>query len=137
MVAVASFCRADLLWLGAVAAGGLVMGWRAQVGLPSELYLTLLAALTWMTTLLGWYDGRRGDTRQHAKWMIRSDLLTSSAICFRLLHPMLVAMGLGHNLTCQIAVWSSWLFTPGQFEMVTLVRRNCRDPYRLEQPVRH
>lgn len=122
--------------LVAAAPGGLVMGWRAYGGLPSALCFTLLAALTWMTTLVGWHYGRRGDARRHSKWMIRSYLLISSAICLRVLHPLLAAMGLGHELTYQIAVWSSWLLPLGMFEIGTRLRRNCRHPYPQAQPAR-
>jgi len=118
--------------LVAAAPGGLVMGWRAYGGLSSELCFTLLAALTWGSTFAGWYYGWRGDVRRHSKWIIRSYLLISSAICLRLLHPILVVLGLGHELTYQIAVWSSWLLPVGLFEMGTRLSSSCRVPARTE-----
>jgi uncharacterized membrane protein len=105
-------------WLGrcycccvlfAATPGGLVMGLRAYGGLPSVLCFTLLAVLTWISTLLGWRFGRLGNARLHARWMLRSYLLISSAIFLRLLFPLFGTIGLAHQMTYQLSVWASWL----------------------------
>ena len=127
-------------WLGrfycvsvlvAAAPGGLVMGFWAYGGLSSLLCFSLLAGLTWTATFLGWRFGRLGRVKLHAKWMVRSYLLLASAICLRMLHPMLSLLALNHELTYQLSVWTSWVLPLSLFELVCWsgdrARQKCAD----------
>ena len=98
-----------VLVLTAVAPGGLVMGFWAYGGLSSQLCFSLLAGLTWVATVLGWRFGRLGKFKRHAKWMLRSYILIASAICLRLIHPLLSGLQLNHEVTYQLSVWTSWV----------------------------
>lgn len=118
-------------WLGrlycisilvAASPGGLVMGFWAYGGLSSQLCFSLLAGLTWIATFLGWCFGRRGNAQCHAKWMMRSYVLLASAICLRMLHPILSGFELSHELTYQLSVWMSWLLPLSVLEMGNLRR---------------
>ena len=95
------YCVSVLL---AVSLGGLVMGFWAYGGLSSQLCFLLLAGLTWVATFSGWRHGYLGNVEWHAKWMIRSYVLLSSAICLWLLHLMLSSLKLNHELTYQLSV---------------------------------
>ena len=108
------YCLSVLL---AAAPGGLVMGFWAYGGLPSQLCFALLAGLTWFATVLGWRYGRLGNFYLHARWMIRSYLLIASAICLRVIHPVLSGFELHHELTYQLSVWASWLLPLSLFEL--------------------
>lgn len=110
------YCVSVLL---AASPGGLVMGFWAYGGLSSQLCFLLLAGLTWVATLSGWRHGYLGNVEWHAKWMIRSYVLLASAICLRLLHPMLSSLKLDHELTYQLSVWTSWVLPLSLFEIVT------------------
>ncbi|MAI72738.1 MAG: hypothetical protein CMM01_17765 [Rhodopirellula sp.] len=123
------------IWLGrgycfsvllAASPGGLVMGCWAYGGLSSQLCFSLLAGLTWGATFLGWRFGSLGDVERHSRWMIRSYVLIASAICLRLLHPVLSGFELDHELTYQLSVWMSWVLPLGVCELVCLRgKREC------------
>ena len=114
--------------LTAAAPGGLVMGFWAYGGLSSQVCFSLLAGLTWIATFLGWRFARIGQLKKHAKWVLRSYLLIASAICLRLIHPLLSELQLNHELTYQLAVWASWVLPLALFELVRWFsdRAKCR-----------
>jgi hypothetical protein len=63
--------------------------------------------------------------------MVRSYVLLASAICLRLLHPMLSVLALSHELTYQLSVWASWVLPLSFFEIVAWAgdraRQKCAD----------
>ena len=102
------------------APGGLVMALKAYGGWSSTLCFILLSILTWGATAVGWRAARSGAYQRHAIWMVRSYLLIASAICLRILHPVISGFEMGHEFTYQVSVWASWLLPLSLFEICRL-----------------
>ncbi|MEM7373458.1 MAG: DUF2306 domain-containing protein [Bacteroidota bacterium] len=105
-------------WLGRIyvglillfaAPGGLIMGWKAIGGMGASLSFVLLAIVWWGSSFMAWREARRGRWAAHRRWMIRSYLLSLSAISLRFL-SFLFALGDVSGTTSYILIaWLSWL----------------------------
>jgi len=79
-------------------------GWIAR-----SSFLTL-SVLWWFTTWLAWRAIKKGDTKQHRAWMIRSYALTFSAITLRLMQFTLATQThIEMDIAYQIVAWPSWM----------------------------
>ncbi len=94
-----------------------VLGWAAPTGLYLSLHARgglagqfgfLLTDLLWiLATWVGLGRLKRGQTREHAIWMLRSYALTLSAIFFRILHLVFFYAGLGDDWNYLASIWLS------------------------------
>lgn len=112
-----------ILALGAP--GGLGMAFHAIGGWPSVLNFLVLTPLWIWFTVSALQAARRRDFPAHQRWMVRSFLLTNSAVVLRLL-SFITNHYLPHldPVTCYTAnVWLSWLPALGVYEIWRMGRR--------------
>ena len=81
---------AALGWLGPT---GFYLACFAKGGLAGQTGFMVLATLFYLSTVLGVRAIQRGHRRAHVVWMIRSYALILSAVSFRILYPLLHALG--------------------------------------------
>lgn len=79
--------------LAVLAPTGFYLAPYAHGGVAGSLGFALLGIATFATTWTGWIEARRGRMRTHARWMVRSFAMASSAITFRLIHASLGIAG--------------------------------------------
>jgi hypothetical protein len=90
--------------------GALVLSFYAFGGLASKMSFILLSLLWGYCTYKGWHYGKNRMFNEHKKFMIRSYVLTTSAIMLRILSfvSMHYLHFSGENAYVFIA-WGSWL----------------------------
>ena len=99
-----------LLILFLSAPSGLIMGFHANGGIWVKLSFFLLTPLWWFFTYMGYRTIRKGNVREHRKWMIRSFALTLSAISLRLFQYILGFLVIWDpGLQYLMVSWLSWI----------------------------
>ncbi len=89
---------------------GLVMGYHANGGLPSQLAFCILAILWIYFTIMAIRAIRKKDIQSHKRFMIRSFALTLSAITLRLWKFILVYLFEPRPMDAyQIVAWLGWV----------------------------
>lgn len=96
--------------LALAAPGGFYMGFYAIGGWPSIINFTVLAILWWWFTFKAYQLARHRHWERHRRFMIRSFILTNSAILIRLLSFIHNQLQLIDLTTAYILIgWLSWL----------------------------
>lgn len=89
-------------WLGRIyvssvlmflAPTGFFLSFFANGGWLGVFGFLLLGLLTTVTTWKGWIAMRRGRTAEHAKWMVRSFAMITTALTFRIEHIVFQDLG--------------------------------------------
>jgi uncharacterized membrane protein len=78
-------------------------------GLPGRAGFFLLGVITFLTTWRGVAEMKAGRTRSHARWMIRSFAMITTAITFRLYHTAFGLAGWEYETNFLTALWLSVL----------------------------
>ncbi|MEL7147749.1 MAG: DUF2306 domain-containing protein [Bacteroidota bacterium] len=104
--------------------GGLGMSFFALGGLINTLNFLLLSILWILTTFLAFYYAKRKDYAKHRSMMIRSFILTNSAILIRLFsyinHQLLI---FEPETGYTVISWLSWLPTLLIYEILQIKKR--------------
>ncbi len=96
--------------VGICGPAGFVMALYANGGWIARSSFLTLSVLWWFTTWLAWRAIKKGDTKQHRAWMIRSYALTFSAITLRLMQFTLATQThIEMDIAYQIVAWPSWM----------------------------
>lgn len=105
-------------WMGRVYLGigvlvgglaGLYMALFAFGGIISKLGFGLLAVLWLYTGLRAFLAIRRGETREHRRWMVRNFSLTLAAVTLRILLPVSGIAGIPFELAYPAIAWLCWV----------------------------
>ena len=89
---------------------GLIMGWYANGGPPSQVAFILLSLLWWWFTFQAFVSARKHDFKTHRKMMVRSYALTLSAITLRAWKFVLAATLRPHPMDMYMVVaWMGWV----------------------------
>lgn len=107
--------------LFAAAPGGLLMSLYAYGGWVSRSSFAAASILLWCYTFVAWRYAVTKDFRRHGRYMIRSYIMISSAVTLRLVHFVLIEVGVGQFAAYQWAAWLSWLPTLLVCEVLLLV----------------
>lgn len=103
-------------WLGRIYVGsillvlsptGFYLAFFAHGGPAGVAGFLLLGVLTTVSTWKGWIAMRRGRTREHIIWMVRSFAMATSAISFRLVHVALQFTPIDPDRGFLIALYAS------------------------------
>lgn len=90
--------------------GALILSFYAFGGLPSIISFVTLSILWAYCTYKGWYYGKRKMLSEHKKFMIRSYVLTTSAIMLRILSFISVHYFYFYGGNAySIISWTSWM----------------------------
>ena len=92
----------SVLWV--LCPTGFYMAFFAKGGLPGVVGFVLLGVAAFWTTWRGWIAMRRGRTREHVIWMIRSFAMVTTAITFRIYNIALYELGMSLDTGYQAAL---------------------------------
>lgn len=112
------------LILGIAAPGALIMAVYAYGGFWGKLSFFILGALWILVTGLAWYFARKGDLLRHQRFIIRSYILTISAVTLRIFSFLFIHYldWYGPEMYATTA-WLSWLPLLLIYEGILLTRR--------------
>lgn len=86
--------RVYVVACSAGAVSGLWLALHASAGPIATAGFGSLAAVWFVTTIMGWRKAVTGEFAQHRRWMIRSLSLTFAAVTLRIMLPMIPLTGL-------------------------------------------
>lgn len=93
--------------IGILCPTGFYLSFFAKGGAAGVAGFLLLGVLTFGTTLRGWLCMRRGQTRDHIIWMIRSFAMITTAITFRIYNIGLYELGMDEDAIYNVALYLS------------------------------
>lgn len=117
-------------WTGRTYCIAVLLGWLASLPIAAHANTGdiasagfLLLGVLWIeSTAIAYFTIRRGQTRRHREWMIRSYALTAAAITLRSYLPLLLVSGVSYATSYRIIAWACWI--PNLLFAEWLVRRN-------------
>lgn len=86
---------------------GMYMSFYAKGDIWTKTGFFVQGVLLFWFTWQGWQTIRRGETQKHVEWMIRSYLITLSAIMFRLYHLFFAYLNLEYYDNYNASQWLS------------------------------
>jgi hypothetical protein len=95
----------SVLWI--VCPTGAYLAIFAKGGFLGQSGFMLLGVLTFVTTWKGLTEMWAGRTRSHARWMVRSFAMVTSAITFRLYHLAFEIAGWDYGTNYIVSLWLS------------------------------
>jgi len=105
---------------------GLWMAYYAETGTVAALGFAVLAIVTGMCALLGWYAVVNRRFTEHRRWMLRCFLLLCSAVVLRLICGLLTVADIDAAWSYPLAAWVSWLGPLAAFELYQGLKRQSR-----------
>lgn len=110
---------------------GLWMAFRASGGFIAITGFVVLALLTALFALQGWWTAVHRQYQSHQRWMWRCYLLLCSAVTLRVIGGMGFLLDLNPAWTYPMAAWISWLGPLAVYELCTYTRNASRQADRL------
>lgn len=93
--------------LGVLAPSGFYLAIHAKGGIAGVAGFLVLGIFTVQSTSMGWIAIRRGQTREHLIWMIRSFAMVTTAITFRIYNLGFAQMGMPLETVYLLALYLS------------------------------
>tara|TARA_B100000676_G_scaffold291354_1_gene325817 strand:- start:1059 stop:1793 length:735 start_codon:yes stop_codon:yes gene_type:complete len=93
--------------LGVLCPTGFHLSLYAKGGAAGAAGFIVLGIFTFHSTWQGWITIRRGQTRDHVKWMIRSFAMVTTAITFRIYNIFLTEIGMHYQTVYLVALYLS------------------------------
>ena len=110
---------------------GIYMSFYAKGGNWTKLGFFVQGLTLFWFTWKGFQEIRKGNTKAHVEWMIRSYLLTLSALTFRLYHLLFHYIGLEYYDNYNA---SQWLSVMGNILLAEFIIQRIRNKKAIQQP---